>query len=221
MKSLLLSCLVVSSAILVTGCGSADDAKGEAAVARLQNRAKPGFIRVLNLTSGSIDVYDKERPISKGIPSQGISAFNPISSGDRKLKVGNKEIKLNLENGVCATIVAYESREPEILLGEVRYADPAGNLQVALAIGDGSKSSFSKKVTGGSAALTVEAREKGVSPTRYSLDIGEYTVDGQPLSVAKDCSYTILVVPGSKGSGVFALRNTPNLEAKMGGIAAN
>jgi hypothetical protein len=206
----------VLTPLLAVGCGQSQAAKEEAAVARLKNRPKAGFVRIVNLSGTPLPIVAKGRPIMAEVPSGGFSRLVAFGAGKGMLKAGTSEVGVDLKPGEGTSVVVFPSSRPEIIDGEVRTPGKE-NVRVVIAKGDGSVPFPSTGVTiTGPTATKVDAATKTLS-----LSLGDYRVGGESVKIEPKCAYTFLLVPFENKWHVFPMLNTANERPAGAGAASS
>lgn len=202
-------------AILSSSCSqSPEDAKRDAAVQRMMNRPKPGYVRLLNLTSKSADLFDDNRLLNPTIPPGEASRLSPIKAGDVEVIVKftdkSVKVKVGIQSGIGTTIVMFPDERTEIIGDEPIKPVGDSNIHVAF-VGGGSA-----KATSGGKSVDLSSGK-----SEYTFTLGEWTVGGPGLSgtarqnVEDKLAYSILIVRGRP----FFLLNTNNDQPIAGGVS--
>ena len=205
---------LLASATLV-GCGSGDDAKEAAALARLRNRPAPAYVRFVNLAADPLTVKLGNRPLYGAISSGKYSQLTPIGTGKQTLSVGVQSLTVDAPPGKSMSAIVYPGRRSEVRWGDERAPTTAGNVQVVLATGDSSCG-----IPG--AGIAVDGPTKRSirkAGELFSLDLGDYRVAGEPVKIEAGCAYTFLFVPYKKRLETFLMKNTMNERPLAGGMS--
>lgn len=199
-------------AALVAGCQS-DEARGQAALARLQNRPKAGFVRLVNLSAEKADFFDGTRPLVSAPAPGEASNFSPIKAGDHRLRVGKAEADVRVASDRGTTVILLPDGTTETVTDEARLPSEEANARIVVAKGDGSVADPKAPAIAGPTAVPA-----GHAPGSVALAPGEYTAAGGSIKVEPKYSYTFLFVPQGGRLKAILLLNTPN--QKPGGAGA-
>jgi hypothetical protein len=217
-------CLVLAAG--GTGCGpSEEEQKTTAALERMQNRRKPGFVRVLNLSSDAVQLADGNRTLVSSLASNNSSSLLPLGEGRRTLTLtqdsGTQPVVLEVASQEGTTLVVRTGNKPFHVNGELRYPSDLGNVRVVCLEPNGEVSATDLKLT--ATGLTKVAVLPGSQVV--SLTPGEWTFKGNgvpPLKVTivDKFAYTLLLLRKSGGTGIQShwMLNTP--DEKPSGMAA-
>lgn len=197
--------------VLVGACGpSADEIKANAAIDRAAHRKKPGYVRLLNLSSSKAMLADKGLPIVSETDSNKASSFASLGAGKHKLTVtvGEKKIPVEAtveESAVSTFVLSADSTVHPLGATEFRSPSSDGNVTVVF---DGSplpQVKVHKDST--DAPLSPDIKVLKLDPGSWSVQGGSLV--GDPLNVEDAKAYTIVVVGGKSGAKVLFLSNSP------------
>jgi len=213
--SLLLS---FGCATLLAGCGQS---KEDEALARARSRPKPGFVRILNLTSKDATLLSKGRPVNPDVPPGESGRLNPEGVGKRSLVVqsggSEKEIEVELASDLGHTIILFPEHHV-LLKEEPRKPVDGKNLNVVFMSADGTIASTGDKVKLNAASGTIELDPK---QHPYEVASGTITVLGKEFKVEPKFAYTILLLKTGSGLKPYFMLNTANDVPAQTGTAAS
>ncbi len=113
------------------GCG---DHKADNAINHVLAQKGPGYLRVVNLTSDSVEFWYKNRPVAPPIKSMDLSELCPIGTGNQNIRLeqGDKkqEVKLNLATGIGQTVILMPDHTTKLIENEQRYATADSNVRI-------------------------------------------------------------------------------------------
>jgi len=203
--------LFAITAIALAGC-SGSPSKEEAAVRRLTDRKKPGYVRVLNLTNTLVTLKDGARPMATNVDTDAVSRFQPIGEGKKKLTLDvsgkTTEVEVDVKSEGASTIVfGGDGKVLTVISDETRYPTDVGNVKSWFLSADGSAASAgSATVKGGGQTVTLKAGtvDSTLSTGRWDCDLGG------TVNVEDKCAYSFIFVQQDGKFKAFLLKNTIN-----------
>jgi hypothetical protein len=178
---------------------------------------KPGFVRVINLSSDSVQLTEGTRPLFSSKPGQ-TSIPITIGKGSRTLTLKQNEeshpIPLDVVSGEGTTLIVRAGKKPVKLTGERPHPTETGNVRVVCLEPGGEVSSSEVNLTAkGSSTVPISANNATVS-----LLQGEWTIQGSGLpplkvKVANQSAYTLLLLKKNRGLEGHWMLNTPDNKA--------
>lgn len=214
-------------ALGLVGCGQS---KEDAALARIRNRPKPGYLRVLNLMDKPVKAMWTTLTLDPNIKAMGVSPFRPVGTGKKTIQLFSGETEIaSLEVDVpsedAVTLIVFEQDgkiQHKETQGDLRNPNPGQNLQAQfIHLGTGKPE--------GKVTLSSGGNNYTFEPTTAPMvaSTGEYTVSGvgidHPMGgpIESDGAYTVMVVTMPDGkTHAMLLRNTSTDKPAAGGMAA-
>jgi len=189
---------------MLVGC-SGKKAEKPAAVAAT-DRPQPGFVRLLNLSPGSAQMFDRKRPMASPVTTNTASAFTTFPSGNRTLEVKgisvDLNVKLELEPGASKMVVLGSSGNTYSTINDPRAPIAGHNVTLLYLDADGAAQTSGPLVTLRSSGTEVVLSEKDQA---ISVPVGNWKVSAaglgksQPLSVVPNTIYDLVLVRTKTG----------------------
>ncbi len=134
---------------VLTGCTSS---KEDVSIAKASRHGKPGFVRLLNLSSESVSMVDRGRQMMPPVATNVASlSFTTFPSGERTLqlkgKSANLNIKMNLNPEGSVLIVLGSNGKNSSIIEDPRVPKDGHNLKLIYLDPDGSVQSGGPSVT--------------------------------------------------------------------------
>lgn len=196
---------VAACGALLAGCGQS---KEDAALARMQNRPKPGFVRILNLTGADATLLSRGRPVNPDVKSGESGRMNPEGVGKRTMgiqtKGGEKEVEVELTSEMGHTLVLMPSGHV-LIQGEPRKPAEGKNLHVVFLAADGKFLTSGKTVS-----LTAADGKVELDPKEHAYEVasGSVSLLGKTFEVKPNFAYTILILQSGSGMKPYFMLNT-------------
>ena len=213
--------------LTLTGCGQS---KEDAALARIRNRPKPGYVRVLNLLDKPMRGMWKTLTLDQNIRVMGASPFRPVGTGKKSIQlfrgdveIANIEVDIPSEDAV--TIVVFEQDgkiQHQETKGDLRNPNTGQNLQAQFVALGSAKGEGKVTLASGGNKYTFE-------PTTAPMvaSTGDYSLSGVGIDhamggpIESDGAYTVFVITMPDGkTRAMLLRNTSTDKPAAGGMAA-
>ncbi len=188
---------VLISGIFLHGCST--DSTAQNAVDRIQNRKAPGYARVVNLTSGDIDLWYKARRVAPTSPTMDATDMLPIGTGEQTLRIEYKEkpgdaefkkieVKTNLTTDVGSSILVMPDRTTKVIENEVRYATAEANVHI-VPVDAGGKLPATANFTG------ADTKSVPVKDSQILFNQGSITCpDGTSIEIKDRIAYSLFIV---------------------------
>ncbi|MGE0001522.1 MAG: hypothetical protein AB7F50_06305 [Fimbriimonadaceae bacterium] len=207
MKSASLQSIVFVAAFgaLLAGCGQS---KEDAALARMQNRPKPGFVRILNLTGGDASLLSRGRPVNPDVKNGESGRLNPEGVGKRTMgiqtKEGEMDVEVELTSEMGHTLVLMASSHA-LIQGEPRKPVEGKNLYVVFMAADGKLIN-----SGNTVPLTAADGKVDLDPKEHAYEVasGSVSLLGKTFEVKPNFAYTILILQSGREMKPFFMLNT-------------
>lgn len=228
MKNHLASTAWLAIAVLCfAGCGQS---KEDAALARIRNRPKPGYVRVLNLLDTPLKAMWKTLVLDPNIQVMAASPFRPIGTGQKTIQLFSKDVEIasfevDVTSEDAMTVVVFkqggkiEHREAR---GDVRHPTQDQNLQAQfVSLGSG-KAEGKITVSSGRDSYTFEPTSPPILAATGDYEISGVGIDhpvGGPIEGDGSYSVFVVVMPDGKSHAIL-LRNTSTDKPMAGGMAA-
>ncbi len=179
--------------LILVGCG---DQKADKAVNHVLAQKNPGFVRVVNLTAGSVEYWYKNRHVSPTIPSMDTSDLLPIGTGDQnvRIEIGAKkiEVKVKLSTGIGETVILMPDQSTKLIDNEQRYATADSNVRIVPIDAGG-------KLPGAVAFTGADTKSLPVKDSLVNLNQGNVNApDGSTLEIKDRIAYTLFIVATPK-----------------------
>lgn len=211
------------SVVLLASCGPGDDQlKADKAVARMQNRPKPGYARVLNLTSMPVIASVQGRIIAAPAPPNTATRMVPVGTGSQEIVIkaeGAPDVKVQtqLTSNQGTTIVLLPNRTTSQVPGEPRTPDADRNVRLVFLDEKG------QKLQSGPAVTVNGPTPKTFKPSddAGSLDLGSWSVNGETVTLAKDIAYSFVFIKHGSGYKAFLLQNNNREKPVSAGQSAS
>lgn len=215
MRQLLLAAVI---AIAATGCGG--PSAEQAALDRIKNRPKPGYVRILNLRDGPATLLSGERPVNPDVQPGGSGKLAPDGVGKRNLFVeysGQRtKLDVSLVSGEGHTIVLVPGNYFVVGAEPVKPVD-GKNLRVTFVDKSGGEIKSGKSVT----VKTAEG-EKTATAGGDVLDVvsGNVSCLGVSHTFEPNFAYTLIVVVDKGSMRPYFMLNTANDRPVAAGTAS-
>jgi hypothetical protein len=182
--------LFCAAGIVFAGCGG--DNKAENAVARITERKNPGYVRVLNLTKGDIEIWTKNRHVTGTVTSMEATDMFPLGLGDQTVRFeyeGKKlEVKANYVSEKGNSIILMPDHTTKIIENEQRYATSEANIHI-VPVDLGGKLPATVNFSGG------DTKSVPVKDSMILLNQGSINCpDGSTIVVKEKISYSLFIV---------------------------
>lgn len=175
--------------LLAVGCG---DSKADSALAKVQNKKNPGYVRIVNLTSKNIEFWYKNRIVSPTLPGMDATDMLPIGTGDQTIRIeqeGKKiEVKLKLTTEIGNTVVLNPDQTTRVIDNEQRYATADSNVRV-MPIEDGGTMPATVKLSGAD-SKTLTVKDGLINLNQGSINLP----DGTTMVVKDKIAYTLFII---------------------------
>lgn len=209
--------------ILLQGCAS--DQTAEKAIARIQERKTPGYARVVNLTSGDIDIWLKARRVSGTTLSMEASDLLPIGTGDQTLRLEYKanpgdaefkkiEVTTKLSPDQGSSIILMPDRTTKIIENEHRYATDDSNVHIVPVDAGG-------KLPGSASFSGADSKSLPVKDSMVLLNQGRITCpDGSTIEIKDRIAYSLFIVATPSKVYYILGKNASDAKPQTVGAAA-
>lgn len=189
--------VVIVTGILLHGCGG--DQRGELAQKRLQDRKKPGYVRIVNLSSGPLDLWYKNGRVAATCAIMEATELLPLGTGEQTLRVEYKtdpksvefkklEVKANFVTNVGVSIIVMPDLTTKLIEGEIRYGTDESNVHV-VPIEAGGTLPSSVNLTG------VESKSLPVKDSLVLFKQGKTICpDGSTIEIKERIAYSLFIV---------------------------
>jgi hypothetical protein len=202
-KTLSIAIVAAAGVAIVTGCARSG---GEVTTAGASGHSKPGFVRLLNLSSEDASMVDRGRQMVPSVPANMSSSFTTFPSGERTLQIkGNSadlNLKMDMKPGASALIVLGSNGRTSSTIEDARVPQNGHNLKLIYLDSDGSLKSSGPSVTLSNSGTHVVLSAKEPAAT---VSEGSWTVSAndlrkaETLAVVPNTTYDLVLVKGNRG----------------------
>lgn len=195
------------SLALIAGCNK-EDAATAAKIDKAKNRAKPGYIRVVNLSGNEIIAKWNTNQVLFSVQGDSISRYAPLRAGDMKvtLEMGADkiEVPLKTEPDKGTTIVFKSKSQYGVVEGDARY--PAGENTRVVFLGADLKplTTGTAEIGGTGGKIKLDASKPSIN-----LPIGSAEPDMGETNVDAAYAYTVICIAEGNGFKTHLLVNSP------------
>ena len=214
--------------IALAGCGSGiDQAKADKALARINSRPAPGYIRLINLSDSIYTMTTGAIMLAHEIPANGESKFSAIGFGRRTVQIksdkGLVDRPIDVESKAGQSLIVMPDRKTIAnISGEMPTPTESLNLSVFQLDEDGkpvsSKLEINVSLNGKPVTIDTGKVSTRVEPGAYSISAAG--AEAVEQNVASDKSYTLLIVRRKSGKSIVKMiENTGMTKPIVGGMA--
>jgi hypothetical protein len=182
--------LLCIAGILFTGCGNNN--KAENAVARITDRKNPGYVRVVNLSAGDVEIWYKNRHVTGTVATMEATDLFPLGLGEQTVRFeyeGKKlEVKSNYVSGKGNSIIVMPNHTTKVIENEQRYATADANVHIVPIEAGG-------KLPATAAFSGAESKSLPVKDSLVLMNQGNINCpDGSTIVVKDKISYSLFIV---------------------------
>jgi hypothetical protein len=188
---------------MLAGC-AAESSRLESGKA--SDRPKPGFIRLLNLSPGSVAMFDGNRAMVPPVATKSASSFTTFPAGNKIMQIKGQSIDLKVEPklsaGTGTLIILGSSGKTSSTIADTRQPESGHNLRLLYLDLEGSPQTNGPPVTlsNGETTLHISAREPAVKIPSGNWKIAALNlVSPDPLAIKPDSLYDLVLAKDNTG----------------------